>query len=507
MSVTPRTVSGLELKAGTTEAHDRVLTPDALEFIGSLVRDFSSPRDELLARRRERQRRFDAGERPDFLPDTQKVRESEWTVAPIPRDLLDRRVEITGPVDRKMVINALNSGARVFMADFEDSNSPTWDNVVLGHQHLKDAVAGTIEYTAPDTGKHYRLGPRPAVLMVRPRGWHLPEKHVTLDGRPIPASLFDFGLYLFHNARALMARGSGPYFYLPKLQSHLEARLWNDVFLTAQERLGDPFRHDPGDGADRDAAGGLRDGRDPVRAARALGRAQLRALGLHLQRHQDAARRPGLGDAGPRAGDDAAAVHARLHAAADQDVPPPRGARDGRHGRADPGRRTPPRTRRPCERVRADKLREVQDGHDGTWVAHPGLVPIANAIFDEHMPGPNQIDRKREDVQRLCAGPAAGAAGHAHRGGAAPQRARRRAVPRGVAAGQRLRPALQPDGGRRHRRDLAHPGLAVAAPPLRARRRKRSQRGAIPEHPERGARKAQGRARSAEVRRRPLRGG
>ncbi len=301
------------------------------------------------------------------------MREGSWTVAPLPPDLLDRRVEITGPVDRKMIINALNSGARVFMADFEDSNSPTWDNVVLGHQHLMDAVRGTIEYTAPDTGKQYRLNPKVATLMVRPRGWHLPERHVTLDAKPIPASLFDFGLYLFHNAKASSRAAPGPYYYLPKLQSHLEARLWNDVFVTAQKRLGVPTRHDQGDRPHRDAARRVRDGRDPPRAARALGRPQLRALGLHLQPHQDAPRRPGVGHPRPRAGRDDAALHARVHAAAHPDLPPARGARDGRHGRADPDQGRPEGER---GGARARPRRQAARG-DGRPRRHLGRAPRA----------------------------------------------------------------------------------------------------------------------------------
>ncbi|HSB61469.1 MAG TPA: malate synthase A, partial [Vicinamibacteria bacterium] len=217
-----------------------VLTPEATAFVADLVREFAPRVDALLARRHEVQARYDAGARPDFLPETREVRESAWTVAPLPEDLQDRRVEITGPVDRKMIINALNSGASVFMADFEDSNAPTWRNLIDGQKNLSDAVDGTIEHVAHETGKVYRLGERTAVLMVRPRGWHLPEKHVLFEGRPVPAALFDFGLFFFRNARTLVAKGTGPYFYLPKMQSHLEARLWNDVFLRAQERLGLP---------------------------------------------------------------------------------------------------------------------------------------------------------------------------------------------------------------------------------------------------------------------------
>src|SRR5262245_59602212 len=219
------------------DGYERVLTPEAVAFVLRLARAHTGRVGQLLARRRQMQAFYDAGGRPDFLPETRNVRESEWKVAPLPADLQDRRVEITGPVDRKMIINALNSGASVFMADFEDSNAPTWDNVLLGQRNLMDAVRGTIAYDDPDTGKSYRLGDHVATLMVRPRGWHLWEKHLEVDGRPVPAGLFDFGLFFFHNARELVARGTGPYFYLPKMQSHLEARLWNDVFVSAEREL------------------------------------------------------------------------------------------------------------------------------------------------------------------------------------------------------------------------------------------------------------------------------
>jgi malate synthase A len=399
MTLTSRPVSGLEVRGPLQGAHEAILTGDALDFVAGLVRDFAVRRDEVLARRRERQQRFDAGERPSFLAETKAVRDGTWTVAPLPSDLLDRRVEITGPVERKMVINALNSGARVFMADFEDSNSPTWDNVVLGHQHLMDAVRGTIEYTAPDTGRLYRLNPRVATLMVRPRGWHLPEKHVAFEGRPIPASLLDFGLYLFHNAQALAARGTGPYYYLPKLQSHLEARLWNDVFLTAQERLGLPpgtikatvlietlpaaFEMDEILHELKEHSAGLNCGRwdyifsliktlraDPAwvipdRAQVGMTQPCMRAYTQLLIR----------------------TCHRReVHAM-------------GGMAAQIPIKDDPKASEEALERVRADKLREVTDGHDGTWVAHPGLVALATSIFDEHMKEQNQIHRKREDVR------------------------------------------------------------------------------------------------------------
>src|ERR1035437_9563097 len=220
-----------------TQAETSILTSEAHAFLLKLAARFEPRRQELLARRRTLQRENDHGKFPNFLPETAKIRQSEWKVAPIPKDLLDRRVEITGPVERKMIINALNSGASVFMADFEDSNSPTWSNVIEGQINLRDAVRGTIGYTSPE-GKRYELCETPAVLMVRPRGWHLVEKHFLIDGEPISASLFDFGLFFFHNAKDLISNGTGPYFYLPKLESHLEARLWNDVFLLAQQELG-----------------------------------------------------------------------------------------------------------------------------------------------------------------------------------------------------------------------------------------------------------------------------
>src|SRR6266852_6443839 len=229
-------IRGIQILAPAHPAQERVLTPAALEFIVELQRRFNPRRVELLGARAERQKRLDAGEKPDFLPDTKSIRESEWTVAAIPADLQDRRVEITGPVDRKMIINALNSGANVFMADFEDSNSPTWDNNIEGQHNLRDAVRGTIRHESPE-GKKYELGPKAATLVVRPRGWHLDEKHFAVDGKAISASLFDFGLFFFHNAVALIEKGSGPYFYLPKMESHLEARLWNDVFCFAQDEL------------------------------------------------------------------------------------------------------------------------------------------------------------------------------------------------------------------------------------------------------------------------------
>jgi malate synthase len=389
----------LEVRGPLGAGHEQVLTPQALEFVGGLVQAFAPRVRELLARRRERQARLDAGARPGFLPETKGVRAGEWRVAPIPADLKDRRVEITGPVDRKMIINALNSGASVFMADFEDSNAPTWENVVLGQLHLRDAVRGSIEYTAPETGKVYRLGPKPAVLMVRPRGWHLPEKHVTFAGEPIPASLFDFGLFFFHNARALLAKGSGPYFYLPKLQGHLEARLWNDAFVAAQAALAIPrgtiratvlietlpaaFEMDEILHELREHSAGLNCGRwDYIFSF------------IKTLRADPACVIPDRGQVGMTQHFLRSYTQLLIKTCHRREVH----AMGGMAAQI-PIKDDEERNRVAFDKVRADKLREVGDGHDGTWVAHPGLVPFAKAIFDEQMPTPNQIARKREDVK------------------------------------------------------------------------------------------------------------
>ncbi len=391
--------AGLEIRGPLPPGHEKVLGPDALALVAHLVRRFRPRVEALLELRRELQRRYDAGERPGFLPETEEIRAADWTAAPIPDDLRDRRVEITGPVDRKMIINALNSGANVFMADFEDSTSPTWRNVVEGQVNLKDAVDGVIEHVAPETGKRYRLKDRTAVLMVRPRGWHLPEKHVLVDGAPATAALWDFGVFFWNNARALLANGSGPYFYLPKLESHLEARLWNDVFVEAQERLGLPrgtvratvlvetipaaFEMDEILWELREHAAGLNCGRwdyqfstikkfraDPrhVFPDRSLVGMEKGFLRAYVQRLIRTCHRRGVHAMGGMAAQIPIKDHPEANEAA-------------------------------LAKVRADKIREVTDGHDGTWVAHPGLVPIAKAIFDQHMRTPNQIDRKLEDVE------------------------------------------------------------------------------------------------------------
>ena len=375
-----------------------VLTPEALAFVGELHRRFNGRRLELLAAREARQKRFDAGEQPDFLAETKAVRDGDWKVAPIPADLQDRRVEITGPVDRKMIINALNSGAKVFMADFEDASSPTWANMVEGQVNLKDRWAGKLAFTDANSGKSYALSDKPATLIVRPRGWHLPEAHIEVDGKEGSGSLFDFGLYFFHNAKAQIAAGTGPYFYLPKMESHLEARLWNDVFVYAQQALGVPngtikvtvlietlpaaFEMDEILYELRDHMAGLNCGRwdyifsyikrlkaqpdalTPDRALMGMGAAFLRAYSLKLI--QTCHRRGAFAMGGM-----AAQIPVKGDPAANDAA---------------------------FAKVRADKEREAGDGHDGTWVAHPDLVPVAMQVFDRLMPGPNQLGKLREDV-------------------------------------------------------------------------------------------------------------
>jgi malate synthase len=376
---------------------ETILTQDALNFVADLHRRYNHRRLELLEKRQVRQKEIDQGRLPDFLPETRQIREQPWRIAPIPEDLQDRRVEITGPVDRKMIINAMNSGALVFMADFEDSHSPTWEGTIAGQINLVDAVEGTISYTSPE-GKHYQLHERTAVLVVRPRGWHLVEKHVEVDGQPIAAGIFDFGLYFYHNAKKLLARGTGPYFYLPKLESHLEARLWNDIFGQAQHALDIPvgsikatvlietilaaFETDEILYELRDHAAGLNCGRwdyifsfikrfrnvpdyiFPDRADITMTRHCMRSYALRVI--QSCHRR---------------GAHAIGGMAAQIPI-----------------RNNPEANAAALSRVREDKIREAGDGHDGTWVAHPGLVSIAREEFDKAMPSANQIHRLREDV-------------------------------------------------------------------------------------------------------------
>lgn len=376
-----------------------ILTPEALAFVADLHRRFDARRRELLAAREVRQVRFGAGELPDFLAETSHVRAADWTVAPIPADLQDRRVEITGPVDRKMIINALNCGAKVFMADFEDATAPTWANVVEGQVNLKDRWNGVLDHVDPKSGKSYALGANPAVLKVRPRGWHLPERHLEVDGSPVAGALFDFGLYVFHNAKAAIAKGSGPYFYLPKLESHLEARLWNEVFVRAQEALGLPvgtfkatvlietipaaFEMDEILFELKDHIVGLNCGRwdyifsfikrlgrtsaflTPDRSAMVMGKAFLGAYSLKLI--QTCHRRGAFAMGGM-----AAQIPVKGDETANQAA---------------------------FAKVKADKEREAGAGHDGTWVAHPDLVPVAMEVFDRLMPTPNQLSKTLEGLE------------------------------------------------------------------------------------------------------------
>jgi len=397
MSGSP-TASGVEINPPDGSSHGSILTPEAVEFFTALHREFSPRRRELLERRVHRQQDFDAGDLPDFLAETQHVRSGDWTVAPLSADLQDRRVEITGPPDRKMVINALNSGARVFMVDFEDSNSPTWRNCLEGQVNVRDAVRGSISFVRGD-GKVYELGERVATLMVRPRGWHLTEKHVRVDGEPASASLFDFALFLFHNAHALVDRGSGPYLYLPKLENHLEARLWNDVFVRAQEMLGLPrgtikatvlietitavFEMDEILYELRDHSAGLNCGRwDYIFSF--IKKFRSRPEFVLPDRSQITMTRHFMHSYSLLA---IKTCHRRgAHAM-------------GGMAAQIPIKGDPEANEQALDKVRADKEREAADGHDGTWVAHPALVPLAAEIFDRLMPEPNQIQRQRDDVQ------------------------------------------------------------------------------------------------------------
>ena len=389
MSATTATSSPADVRAPALGRDAEILTAEALAFVAALQREFYPERTRLLAAREERQADLDAGARPDFLPETRAVRDGDWQVAPAPADLQDRRVEITGPVDRKMVINALNSGARVFMADFEDANSPTWRNVVEGQVNLKDAVERTIELES--NGKRYELADDPAVLVVRPRGWHLPEKHVLVDGEPVSASLLDFGLYVFHNR-------ARPWFYIPKLENHLEARLWNRVFDFAEDELELPrgsikatvlienvlaaFEMDEILYELREHVVGLNAGRwdylfSLIKRLRSLGavlpdRGQLTMTTPFMRAYTEL-----LVKTCHRRG-----AHAMGGMAA-----------------FIPSRRDPEVNERALAKVREDKVREAGDGFDGTWVAHPDLVSVATEVFDGVLGArPNQVDRRRDDV-------------------------------------------------------------------------------------------------------------
>ncbi len=395
--------AGVTFTAPISARHAEILTPEALDFIVRLQRTFNPAARNVFAARVARQAALDAGQRPDFLPETKSIREAHWTVAPLPADILDRRVEITGPVDRKMIINALNSGAKVFMADFEDSTTPTWDNLLDGQLNLRDAVRRTITFEDPATKKSYKLIDSPAVLFVRARGWHLEERHITVDGEPMSGSLFDFGLYVFHNAKELLTRGSGPYFYLPKMESHLEARLWNDVFVQAETELGLPrnsikgtvlietilasFEMDEILYELRDHSAGLNCGRwDYIFSfiKKLAGdtsivlpdRAQVTMTTHFMRSYSKLCIKT---------------CHRRnVHAM-------------GGMSALIPIKSDPEANEKAIAGVRADKEREATDGHDGTWVAHPGLVPIALEVFNRIMPGANQITKQLPDYTATAA--------------------------------------------------------------------------------------------------------
>ena len=394
----PNLPTGIDIAGEFHPDYDSILTADALTFLADLARRFTAHRDELLLARAARQAAIDSGTMPDFLPETAAIRDDPaWRVAPVPADLQDRRVEITGPTDRKMVINALNCGAKVFMADCEDANSPTWENMVRGQINLRDAIDRSITFTNPD-GRFYQLNEHTATLMVRPRGWHLDESNFIVDGVAIPGGLFDFGLYFFHNAQAALEHGTGPYFYLPKLENHLEARLWNDVFVHAQDALGIPqgsikatvlietilavFEAEEILYELRQHSAGLNCGRWdyifsyikkfrnhadyllPDRAEVTMTVPFMRNYTLHVIKvcHRRGAHAMG-------------GMAAQI-----------------------PIRNDPERNQAALDKVRADKLREAKEGHDGTWVAHPGLVQIATEVFDEYMPAANQVEKQRPDV-------------------------------------------------------------------------------------------------------------
>jgi malate synthase len=389
---------GVAIQAPLKTGFDRILTADALALIARLHRSFEPRRKELLARRAERAKRLDAGERPDFLAETRQVREGNWTIAPLPTDLRRRRVEITGPVERKMIINALNSGADAYMTDFEDSNTPNWDNQITGQINVGEAVRRTI--SLEQGAKSYRLNDKTATLIVRPRGWHLDEKHVTVDGARVSGGIFDFALFMFHNARELLARGSGPYFYLAKLESHLEARLWNDIFVMTQKELGLPqgtikgtvlietilaaFEMDEILYELREHSSGLNAGRwDYIfscikkfkvdrnfclanRALVTMTAPFMRSYALLLLKTCHKRNAPAIGG-----------MSALI-----------------------PIKNDPEANERALAGVRADKARDATDGYDGGWVAHPGLVPVAMEEFVKVLRDrPNQIDRRRDDVQ------------------------------------------------------------------------------------------------------------
>ncbi len=399
----PDLPANIDIRGEIRPEYESILSADACAFLADLARRYTNRRDQLLRAREARQAAIDSGELPDFLPETATIRDDpSWRVAPVPAGLQDRRVEITGPTDRKMVINALNCGAKVFMADFEDANAPSWDNMLQGQINLRDAVDGSITFTNPD-GRFYQLNETTATLMARPRGWHLDERNFVVDGAPIPGGLFDFGLYFFHNAHTALERDAGPYFYLPKLESRLEARLWNDVFVYAQNTLGIPqgtikatvlietilavFEAEEILYELREHSAGLNCGRWDY----------IFSYIKKLRNHADYL----LPD---RAEVTMTVPFMRNYTLHVIKVCHRRGAHAmGGMAAQIPIRNDPERNHAALDKVRADKLREAKEGHDGTWVAHPGLVQIATEVFDEYMPAANQVERQRDDVNVAAA--------------------------------------------------------------------------------------------------------
>ena len=385
---------GVEVSAPTSSEFEEILTPEAVAFVAKLSREYGGRVAELLQARQERQERINQGEMPDFLEETKEIREGDWKIAPIPDDLQDRRVEMTGPPDRKMTINAMNSGSSCWMTDFEDANCPTWHNMLESQKNLRDAINRDIAFDDPDSGKHYELNDEEdlAVLLARPRGWHLYEKHMTVDGKQVPGGIFDFGLYFFHNAQQLLDNGSGPYFYLPKFESHLEARLWNDIFVMAQDELGIP-------------QGTIK---ATVLIETILATFEMHEILYELREHS-AGLNCGRWDY----------IFSYIKRFREHDMLLPdrnqvtmtvpfmrayslltiktcheRGAHAmGGMAAQIPRSDDPEWTEFANNKVSEDKTREAQDGHDGTWVAHPGMVGLAKEAFDEHMPQPNQLDK------------------------------------------------------------------------------------------------------------------
>ncbi len=391
--------AGVEILGAMTPQYEQILTPQAMEFVARLQRKFAPGRAAILQNRVKKQEEINAGKLPHFLPETAAIRQGDWKAGPIPEDLQDRRVEITGPSgDRKMVINALNSGAKVFMADFEDANSPTWENTIEGQINMRDAINRTIDFTSPQ-GKQYSLNEKIATLIVRPRGWHLEEKHVRIDGQPVSAGIFDFALYFYHNVHTLLNNGSGPYYYLPKLESHLEARLWNDIFVEAQSALGIPqgtikvtvlietilaaFELDEI----------LYELRDHIVALN-CGRWDYIFSYVKKLRNQPEVILP------DRSQVTMTVPFMRNYSLLTIKTCHKRGAfAMGGMAAQIPVKNDPAANEEAMLKVKADKMREASDGHDGTWVAHPGLVPVAMEVFDEIMKTPNQVHKQRDDVE------------------------------------------------------------------------------------------------------------